>query len=151
MPGLLERSHEESAARPGYPPTLFGATKGIGALGSFALPSETISATSLVVLAVLMGVLSYGEDTRFFFRLTYSPMWLSGPAALLCALIAWRGSLRPGPLAPRVWVLLLGVANLALFGVGVYVRFAPRLPSYLLDPFPFHAIVLSSAVAAAVR
>ena len=134
-------SHEESV-RDGFPPQLLRATKGIGRLGSWALPSETISLTSIAAGALLFAVLSFSEATRFFFRLTFSPMLLSGPALALSLLIAWRGSLRPGPILPRLWVLILATLNLSLLVVAAYVR-TGDVPPVFVDPFPWHALTLT--------
>lgn len=143
---LKQIVHEQSV-RSDFPPQLFGVSWGIARLGSYALPSETITCGSFAAAIFLFGALSVTEATRFFFRLTFTPVWFSCPAFAIALFIAWRGSMRPGPRLPRVWALLLTVVNAALLLSGVYaLNGKATLPEYLRNPYPLHAMALSAAV-----
>jgi hypothetical protein len=123
----------------------------LGKLGSWALPSETISIVSAVALLVLFALISATELTRFFFRLSYTTLWLSVPAAAISLYIARVGSYRPGPILPRIWSAALSTLNVLLCLVGAYVLLVgDRAPVSLREPYPLHPLALSGLVGAIV-
>lgn len=134
------------------PPTVFGAVRGLGRLGAFALPSEMISIASLATAVVVFATVTVRESQRFFFRMPawWVPLLFSLPAVLLCLLIAWRGSKRPGPTSPRWWVMGLIVVNAMLVLAELAAGLLPRVPGWLSDPFPLHALAVSGAVGSVV-
>ncbi|HKI06095.1 MAG TPA: hypothetical protein VKK31_29215 [Thermoanaerobaculia bacterium] len=79
--------------------------------GTWALPATTLSATSLVVLLVVLLFLQAGETSRALFRLPVSAGW----PALAAAVMAWGIALcclnRPGRPFPRWWVLGLAILS----------------------------------------
>jgi hypothetical protein len=119
---------------------------------AFALPSETVSFASALAGAVMFWQLSAGEGPRYFFRMPqpWGPLAFSLSSLVLCLVIAFIGSRRPGPLWPRLWVAALAATNAAVAGLVVYTAFARSLPSWLATPYPLHALSLSAAVSAAV-
>lgn len=94
--------------------------------GSIALPAETISLVSMFALATCLAVLLRTEATRYFFRLSFHPAILAAPASLLGWYIAWRGSLRPGPIAPRLWAASLAIIDTALVAASFLTRLLPE-------------------------
>jgi hypothetical protein len=146
-----DREPHRELVRQDYPPHLFGAARHVGRIGSLALPSETITVASIGAAALLFGIVSFSEATRFFFRLTFSPLWFTIPAFLLSWLIAWRGSKRPGPILPRIWALSLMLLNLAACLAGLWLEGFPHsAPAILRDPYPLHAVAFAGAIATAV-
>lgn len=147
----LKREPHQESLRDGGPPELFQVKRGLGTLGAWALPSETISIVSMVAMLVFLVIVFATEATRFFFRLSFSPAWFSISAAALTFLIAWRGSSRPGPRLPRIWALCLTALNVvfSLAALAVLLLRA-RSPEFLRDPFPLHGLALAGAVGAVV-
>jgi hypothetical protein len=112
MPQTFDAGHAETVRnlpRPlqsgGYP-------------GTWALPATTLSATSLVVLLLVVLFLQVGETSRALFRLPVSSGW----PALAAAAMAWGIALcclnRPGRPFPRWWVLSLAVLSTGIALVG---------------------------------
>lgn len=82
--------------------------------GAWALPALTISAASAVVLVVVLWFLQRNATMRSLFVLPwYAGAGIALLALLLASLVVWRGSRRPGRLAPRLWALLLALVSLA--------------------------------------
>jgi hypothetical protein len=149
MPSVLRREPHQVANNSA--PELFGSARGIKWLGSLALPAETITVASAAAGVFFFLWLSLSEATRFFFRLSFSPVWFAAFATLLALLIAWRGSRRPGPVVPRVWVLLLLLLNFAVLVVSIGVRYFPlKFPLWLQEPWPLDPLAVSGAVATLV-
>ena len=148
---IVEPVHRE-AVTTRTPPMVFGAVRGLARLGTLALPSETISFASLATGAVLFGLLSFSETERFFFRMSswWLPLALSTGAFAVSAFIAWRGSLRPGPVGPRWWALALTMANAVLALAAAAAGLLLTVPRWLADPYPLHALSLSAALATVV-
>src|ERR1035438_8803718 len=97
MGAHLKREPHQEWLLDGGPPELFQVARGLGTLGAWALPAETVSIVSMAAMGLLFLSVSATEATRFFFRLTFTPLWFSVPAAALTFFVAWRGSRRPGP------------------------------------------------------
>lgn len=148
---IVEPVHREGVTTR-TPPMVFGAVRGLARLGTLALPSETISFASLATGAVLFGLLSFSETERFFFRMSswWLPLALSAGAFAVSTFIAWRGSLRPGPVGPRWWALALTMANAVLALAAAAAGLLLTVPRWLADPYPLHALSLSAALATVV-
>jgi hypothetical protein len=84
-------------------------------VGSWALPSTTLSIASAVVLALVAIYLQRSPELRALFLLP-APWGLvtAAAAAILAGCVAWKGRARPGPLVPRLWALFLVVSSSVL-------------------------------------
>jgi hypothetical protein len=137
-----------------YPPELFGAVRGLGRLGCWALPSETITVASVAGSVILGLFLSYSDATRFFFRLPaspapLSPLWLCAAGTLLAlAIVAgvWR---RPGPPMPRVWAWTVLLVNFSILVIlCALMKFPGWVPQPLHGRWPLHGLSVAALAAA---
>lgn len=135
------------------PPTVFGASRGPFRLLAVALPSEMVSAASLITIGLVFASLSFNESQQYFFRMKswWLPPAFSAVGLVISLLIVLVGGRRPGPLWPRVWAILLVLLNatlvLAALAAGVLPPAAtgmlPAVPLWLADPFPLHSLTIS--------
>ena len=98
--------------------------------GAWAMPSTTLSVTSALVIVGVSYYLQRNDAVRQMFEVPWpeeypgtAPTTIFFAALLLSALIAGVGSVRPGPIIPRLWVLLLAGGTLvgACLSVGGFL------------------------------
>lgn len=99
------------------------ASAGVWNVGAWALPAAMLSLCSALVFASVIALLQFVGVQQELFVLPFpGALAISAAGALLAWVIVYRCRRRPGRLWPRIWALMLAVANSIITIVGLVYR-----------------------------